>query len=332
MKLFTYAKVTESPEAAVKESGTVQNRQSSFIAGGTNLIDLMKGSILEPDHLVDITGLKLAEIKQLSNGRLLIGALARNTDAANHPVVRKSYPLLSRALLSGASPQLRNMATVGGNILQRTRCLYFYDTASKCNKRNPASGCDAIEGYNRMNAILGGSNNCIAVHPSDMCVALACLDAVVHVLGPDGERQIRFVDFHKVPGDTPQIETALKEHELITAVELPAQGFAKNWCYLKVRDRSSFAFALVSAAVTLQMDGSTIRSASIALGGVATKPWRAADAEQALKGKSATENNFKQAAELIMKSALARTHNEFKIELGKRTVVRALKIAAGMST
>jgi xanthine dehydrogenase YagS FAD-binding subunit len=327
MKIFTYSKAASTAAQAIEEA--TNKSDSAYIAGGTNLIDLMKDLVLTPSHLVDINGLNMASVIKLDGGGVRIGALVRNSDVANHPLIRENYPVLSRALLSGASPQLRNMATTGGNVLQRTRCSYFYDTASACNKRTPGSGCDAIDGFNRMHAILGGSTKCIAANPSDMNVALAALDANVFVSSGSGERKIRFVDFHKLPGNTPHIETVLEPHELITAIELPPVGFNKNWCYLKVRDRASYAFALVSAAVCLQMDGSKIKEARVALGGVGTKPWRASEVEKMLVGKTADEKLFKSVAEATMKSAKGYEHNKFKIEMGKRTIVRALKVAAG---
>ena len=326
MKMFTYSKASGTAAQAIAEAAGKSD--CAYIAGGTNLIDLMKDVVLTPEHLVDINSLDMASVTRLDGGGVRIGALARNSDVANHPLIRENYPVLSRALLSGASPQLRNMATTGGNVLQRTRCSYFYDTASACNKRTPGSGCDAIDGYNRMHAVLGGSTKCIAANPSDMNVALAALDANVFVSNGSGERKIRFVDFHKLPGNTPHIENALEPHELITAIELPAAGFNKNWCYLKVRDRASYAFALISAAVCLHMDGSKIKDARIALGGVGTKPWRAPELEKALVGKNADEKLFKSVAEMAMKNAKGYEYNKFKIELGKRTLTRALKVAA----
>ena len=252
----------------------------------------------------------------------------RNSDLAYNAIVERRYPMLSSALLAGASQQLRNMASVGGNLLQRTRCAYFYDIATSCNKRNPGTGCSAIGGVNRMNAILGTSEACIAVHPSDMCVALAALDAKVHVIGPHGEREIPFGDFHRLPGETPQHETDLRAGELVTAVELPAQGFAANYTYLKIRDRLSYAFALVSVAVGLELGGSTIKEARFALGGVAHKPWRRPEADATLRGKTADEIVFRQAADLAVRDAKGFGHNEFKIDLARRTIIRALLQAA----
>jgi len=328
MKLFTYSKAGATAESAIQEKA--QKSGAFYIAGGTNLIDLMKDDVVVPDHLVDITAVNCAQIEKLAGGGVKIGALMSNSDLANDTYIRTHYPVLSRALLSGASAQLRNMATVGGNLMQRTRCSYFYDVAGDCNKRKPGSGCPAIEGYNRMHSILGASGKCITAHPSDMCVALAALDATVHLAGPGGARKVKLVDFHKLPGNTPEVETVLEPHELIVAVELPAPvtAYGKNWCYLKVRDRASYAFALVSAAACLEIEGGKIKSARLALGGVAPKPWRAADAEKLMLGKAADEKTFKAVADAVMKPAKGYEHNKFKIELGKRTIVRALKVAA----
>jgi xanthine dehydrogenase YagS FAD-binding subunit len=300
------------------------------IGGGTNLVDLMKIHVQNPALLVDINGLPLSEIQEVDGG-LRIGALVRNSDLAYHPLVRERYPVLSEALLSGASPQLRNLATVGGNILQRTRCSYFRDTSQPCNKREPGSGCAALEGYNRMHAVLGGSEKCIAANPSDMNVALAALDATVHVLGPKGERKVSFGDFHLLPGSHPERETVLQPGELITHVTLPASRFAARSRYLKVRDRAAFSFALASAAVAIELDGKIIKDARIALGGVGTKPWRSPEAEKALIGQPADEVRFKAAAAAAMKGSKPRAHNAFKIELARRTLVRALSLAAGIA-
>ena len=301
---------------------------AKFVAGGTNLVDLMKMDVERPAKLVDLTRLPLDKVEETAGGGLRIGALVRNSDLAYHPVVERRYPMLSSALLAGASQQLRNMASVGGNLLQRTRCAYFYDIATACNKREPDSGCSAIGGLNRMNGILGTSEACIAVHPSDMCVALAVLEAKVHVTGSRGEREIPFADFHRLPGDTPQHETNLGADELITSIELPPRGFATNYTYLKIRDRLSYAFALVSVAVGLELDGGTIREARFALGGVAHKPWRKADAEAALRGKAANGAAFAQAADIVLCDAKGFGHNTFKIDLARRTIVRALSQAA----
>jgi xanthine dehydrogenase YagS FAD-binding subunit len=276
----------------------------------------------------NINRLPLAEIQPAPGGGLRLGALATNTDVAYHPDVERRYPLLSKAILAGASPQLRNMATVGGNLMQRTRCYYFYDTATPCNKRTPGAGCSALHGFNRIHAILGTSEQCIAVHPSDMCVALAALEAVVRVTGPAGDRTIPFAEFHRLAGDTPHLDTNLGAAEIITAVDLPARGFADHHAYLKVRDRRSYAFALVSVAAALQMDGPAIQEARLALGGVARKPWRAPQAEALLHGQRATRDNFRRTAEALLRDAQGFGHNNFKVELAKRAVVRALSQAA----
>lgn len=322
MKPFTYLRVTES-RAAIQAA---TSNQTKFIAGGTNLLDLMKEGIEQPDRLVDITRIKLAQIEPQGNG-VRIGALAKNSDTANHPLIRTRYPLLSQALLAGASPQLRNMASAGGNLLQRTRCYYFYDTSLPCNKRQPGSGCAAIEGYNRIHAILGASDKCIATHPSDMCVALAALDAVVQVSGTKGDRSIPFSEFHRLPGDTPQVDTVLQPGELITAVDLPNSQFAERSHYLKVRDRTSYAFAVVSVASALDINDGTIRNARMALGGVAHKPWRSPEAEKILTGAKPNEQTFRAAADAALMGAKGYKHNAFKVELAKRAIVRSLTIA-----
>jgi xanthine dehydrogenase YagS FAD-binding subunit len=321
MKPFTYLRVTESGTAI--QAAT--SNQTKFIAGGTNLLDLMQEGIEQPDRLVDITRIKLAQIESIAGG-VRIGALAKNSDTANHPLIRTRYPLLSQALLAGASPQLRNMASMGGNLLQRTRCYYFTTTNMPCNKRQPGSGCAAIAGYNRIHAILGTSENCIATHPSDMCVALAALDAVVRVSSANGERTIPFSEFHRLPGNTPQIETVLQPGELITAVDLPASPFADRSHYLKVRDRTSYAFAVVSVASALEIDNGTIRNARIALGGVAHKPWRSIEAEKILVGAKPNEQTFRAAADAALKGAKGYKDNAFKVELAKRSIVRSLTI------
>ena len=302
--------------------------KAKFIAGGTNLIDLMKEDVERPTRLIDITHLPLKGIEETPEGGLRIGALVPNSDLAYHPVVESRYPLLASAILAGASQQLRNMASTGGNLLQRTRCYYFYDTATPCNKREPGSGCSAIKGLNRQHAILGTSDACIATHPSDMCVALAALEAKVHVTGPGGDRVIAFVDFHRLPGNTPQLDTNLHPNEIITAVELPAQGFEKNYTYLKLRDRLSYAFALVSVATALELEGGTVKDARLALGGVAHKPWRDPAAEAALRGQAANEVTFRHAADLLLRAAKGFTHNAFKIDLARRAIMRALSQAA----
>ena len=308
-----------------------QQPGAMFIGGGTNLLDLMKGDVERPQRLVDITHIGgLDHITELPDGGLRIGALVRNSDCANHALVRQRYPLLSQALLAGASPQLRNMATVGGNLLQRTRCPYFTDTAFEhCNKRMPGSGCGARDGYQRMHAILGASEACIAVNPSDMSVALAALEAGVQVAGPRGERRIALADFHRLPGATPQIDTTLLPGEMIVAVDLPASPFARHAHYLKVRDRASYAFALVSVAAALEMDGDgrTVRQARVALGGVAHKPWRVAAAEALLVGQPLSDARSRQAAALLVAGAQARDDNRYKIEMAQRAVVRALRNA-----
>jgi xanthine dehydrogenase YagS FAD-binding subunit len=301
---------------------------AKFVAGGTNLIDLMKMDVERPAKLIDVTRLPLDTVEETAEGGLRVGALVRNTDLAYHPLIERRYPVLASALMAGASQQLRNMASVGGNLLQRTRCAYFYDIATPCNKRAPGSGCSAVDGLNRMNAILGTSEACIAVHPSDMCVALAMLEARVRVTGSRGERIIAFSDFHRLAGDTPQRDTNLEPDELVTSVELPAQGFATNYTYLKIRDRLSYAFALVSVAVGLELEGGTIKDGRFALGGVAHKPWRNAEAEAALRGRAPDEAAFTQAADLVLREATGFGHNTFKIDLARRAIVRALSQAA----
>jgi xanthine dehydrogenase YagS FAD-binding subunit len=305
-----------------------QQPGARFIGGGTNLLDLMKGGVETPQRLIDVSRLPLAAITELPQGGVRIGALARNSDTANHALIRQRYPLLTQAFLSGASPQLRNMATVGGNLMQRTRCYYFYDTAfDMCNKRMPGSGCAAKEGYNRIHAILGASEQCIATNPSDMNVALAALDAVVRVRGADGERAIPIADFHTLPGDTPQRDTTLRPGELILGIDLPPPVFADHAHYLKVRDRASYAFALVSVAAALQMDNGVVRQARIALGGVAHKPWRATEAEAMLVGKPLDDVLLRQCAAKALAGARAYEHNGFKITLAQRAITRALRTA-----
>lgn len=328
MHPFKLTKVTDSNAAIAALSA---GKNAKLIGGGTNLVDLMKMYVETPDEVIDIKTLPLKKIESLPNGGVRIGALVSNTDLAYHPLVSKQYPVLSQALLSGASAQLRNMATVGGNLLQRTRCPYFFNVSFPCNKRLPGSGCSAINGYNRMHAVLGTSNQCIATHPSDMCVAMVALDAVIHVQGSKGERTIPITDFHLLPGDTPQKETVLEQGDLITAVELPPSPFATTSHYLKVRDRASYEFALTSAAVALDVSDGTIRSARIALGGVGTKPWRATAAEKALTGAKNSVQTYQAAADAVMKEAKPYTYNAFKIELAKRTLVRALSTVGGVS-
>jgi xanthine dehydrogenase YagS FAD-binding subunit len=318
---LTYARAVDV-EDAVRRAADGQGR---YLGGGTNLVDLMRETVETPSALVDVTGLS-REIAPTAGGGLMIGAAARNTAVAEHQAVRSGYPMLARAIVAGASAQIRNMATVGGNLLQRTRCTYFYDTdGSRCNKRAPGEGCDAIEGFNRYHAILGASPACVATHPSDMCVALAALDAVVHLSGAAGERTVEVCDLHRLPDDRPDIETVLEPGELITAVELPAPNPAERSAYRKVRDRSSYAFALVSVAAALEFDGDTIPNARVALGGVAPKPWRARRAEEALRGRPATEATFASAAEAELADARPLAGNSFKVELARRTIVAVLQ-------
>ncbi len=322
---FHYARAADVGDAVRQIAA---DPAAKFIAGGTNLIDLMKENVERPSRLIDISRLPLNRVEESRNGGVRIGALVPNSDLAYHPLIAERYPLLGSAILAGASAQLRNMASTGGNLLQRTRCYYFYDTATPCNKRAPGSGCSAIDGLNRIHAILGTSDACIATHPSDMCVALAALDAAVHVAGPAGERTIAFADFHRLPGDEPQRDTTLRPDEIVTAVELPAKGFAKHYTYLKIRDRLSYAFALVSVAAALELDGDTITEARLALGGVAHKPWRNAEAEAALRGQPARRETFARAAEIVLREARGFRHNAFKIELARRAIPRALTQAA----
>jgi xanthine dehydrogenase YagS FAD-binding subunit len=322
---FQYMRASDVADAVQQIAA---DPRAKFIAGGTNLIDLMKQDVERPTRLVDISRLPLRNVEETAEGGLRIGALVPNSDLAYHPLIERRYPLLSSAILAGASQQLRNMASTGGNLLQRTRCFYFYDTVTPCNKREPGSGCSAINGVNRINAILGSSESCIATHPSDMCVALAALEAKVHVAGPAGERVIAFDDFHRLPGNTPQLDTNLHPNEIITAIELPAQGFARNYSYLKIRDRLSYAFALVSVAAALELEGDTIRQARLALGGVAHKPWRDTAAEAALRGHAANRTTFRHAADLLLRDARGFAHNAFKIDLARRAIMRTLAQAA----
>ncbi|MDB5136466.1 MAG: xanthine dehydrogenase YagS FAD-binding subunit [Mucilaginibacter sp.] len=308
---------------AINKPGT------KIIAGGTNLVDLMKRGVTAPDKLVDINHLPLKSIASTKTG-LHIGALALNSVVSENSLVIEKQPLLSMALKAGASPQLRNMATVGGNMMQRTRCTYFYDITMPCNKREPGSGCGAMEGYNRMHAIFGASQQCIAVHPSDMCVGLAALDAVVVIAGRRGERRIPFTEFHRLPEDHPEMDNHLAKDELIIAVEIPDNNFAKNSYYLKVRDRQSYAFALVSVAAALDISNGVIKQARLAMGGVAHKPWRLLDAEKALIGKTVSEESFKQAALIAMQGAKAYEYNSFKLKLAPATITEALKHASGL--
>jgi xanthine dehydrogenase YagS FAD-binding subunit len=322
---FQYSRATDVADAVRQMAA---DPTAKFIAGGTNLIDLMKENVERPSRLVDISRLPLKTIEATADGGVRIGALVPNSDLAYHPLIEQRYPILRSAILAGASQQLRNMASTGGNLLQRTRCYYFYDTATPCNKREPGTGCPAIKGLNRIHAILGASEACIATHPSDMCVALAALEATVHVTGSAGERKIAFSDFHRLPGNTPQRDTNLDRDEIVTSVELPAQGFATHYTYLKLRDRLSYAFALVSVAVALRLDSGTIKEARLVLGGVAHKPWRDTAAEAALHGKAADRDTFSQAADLLLRDAKGYAHNSFKINLAQRAIVRALTQAA----
>jgi xanthine dehydrogenase YagS FAD-binding subunit len=327
METFNYVKAPSVDKALASA------QQGKFIAGGTTLVDLMKLSVETPKTLVDINLLPLDKIEKLPDGGLRIGAIVRNSDLAWNDEVKKSYPVLSEALLSGASPQLRNMATTGGNLLQRTRCVYFREPSAGtpggygCNKRTPGSGCAAMEGFNRMHAVLGTSEKCIATHPSDMCVAMAALEAVIHVEGPKGKRTIPFAEFHKLPGDTPQIENALEPGDLITYVDLPKPIAGAKSTYLKLRDRASYEFALASAAVIARVEGGHIRYIRVAMGGIGTKPWRSHEAEAALMGRAANEATFKAAAQAALAKARPQKDNAFKVELAKRCLVRSLKTA-----
>jgi xanthine dehydrogenase YagS FAD-binding subunit len=325
MTPFHYARASDVADAVRLMAA---DPAAKFIAGGTNLIDLMKYDVEHPARLIDISQLPLKNVEETSGGGLLIGALVPNSDLAYHPLIEQRYPLLASAILAGASQQLRNMASTGGNLLQRTRCFYFYDAVTPCNKRQPGSGCSAINGVNRINAVLGTSEACIATHPSDMCVALAALEAKVHVTGPGGARIIAFADFHRLPGDTPQRDTNLEPNEIITAIELPPKGFNANYSYLKIRDRLSYAFALVSVAAALELEGDTIKEARLALGGVAHKPWRDPAAEAALRGQRADQAAFARAADVMLRDAKGYAHNSFKIGLARRAVLRTLAQAA----
>lgn len=322
MHPFTFTKVTEA-EAAITASRNTAN--SKYIGGGTNIIDLMRLNIEKPAHLIDISGLELKKIEVLENGNVRIGALVRNSDLAYDATISTRYPLLSKALLSGASPQVRNMATTGGNLLQRTKCWYFHDSDMPCNKREPGSGCSAIIGYNRDHAILGTSEKCIATHPSDMCVALAALDAVIHVQGETGVRTIPFSEFHTLPGDTPEKENTLLKDELVIYIELPDLPFVVNSTYLKTGDRSPYDFAIASAAVALDVNDGIIKAARLALGGVGTKPWHAVNAEQWLTGKPNITAVYKEAADIALANASAFKYNTFKIALAKQIIIRALQ-------
>ncbi len=324
MQAFQYKKAPDVRSAMAESTAP----HASFVAGGTTLIDLMKLNVMRPSMLVDINLLPLDKVEKLPAGGLRVGAMVRNSDLAHNDLVQQQYPVLSQALLSGASPQLRNMATTGGNLLQRTRCAYFRDTAYACNKRAPGTGCSALDGFNRMHAVLGVSEHCIATHPSDMAVAMMALEAVVHIQGAKGERTVPLNEFYYVPGSTPDRENVLAHGELITHVTLPPLASGTRSHYLKRRDRASYEFALASAAVVMQLQGNSIQRVRIALGGVGTKPWRSKEAEQALEGKEASEENFRAAAEAALHDAKPHRDNGFKIELAKRTLTRTLKVVS----
>jgi xanthine dehydrogenase YagS FAD-binding subunit len=324
---FNYVRVS-TPKAAV--DAVSKDGSAQWIAGGTNLVDLMKKGVMVPQKLIDISNLPLKEIKK-EDGKIIIGAMALNSDVADNELIQNEQPLLSRALQAGASQQLRNMATIGGNMMQRTRCPYFYNTDLPCNKRQPGTGCGALKGFNRMHAIFGASDKCIAVHPSDMCIALVALDAMVLVTGPKGDRRIPFQNFHRLPGDIPQKDNTLEIGELITGVEIPDNAFRNHVHYLKVRDRTSYAFALVSVAAAVDMRGNTISDVRLAMGGVAHKPWRLTDAETFLKGKAASDAVFREAALIAMRGAKGYGQNNFKLKLAPNTLVEALKAATGKS-
>jgi len=324
MNRFTFTKASDVDTAVREKAGAAVK----FIAGGTNLLDLMKYNVERPDRLVDITKLAMRQIADAPDGGLRIGALVTNATCAYDERVAQRYPLLVNAILSGASPQLRNAATTGGNLMQRTRCYYFYDVGTPCNKREPGTGCPAVSGVNRIHAILGTSEQCIATHPSDMCVGLAALEATINVQGPSVARTIPIAEFHRLPGDHPEIDTTLKPDEIITSVDLPDEDFTEHFTYLKLRDRASYAFALVSVAVGLQMDGGRIAKARLALGGVAHKPWRDPEAETLLHGREPSHEAFAAVADKILAGAKPRAQNAFKIPLAKRAIVRALRQAA----
>jgi xanthine dehydrogenase YagS FAD-binding subunit len=330
MRTFEF-KRPENPASAVAAAAQAKTAQQGadirFLAGGTTLVDLMKLEVETPERLLDINRLPFDQIEELPNGGLKIGATVRNSDLAHHPRVQRDYAVLSQALLSGASAQLRNLATTAGNLLQRTRCMYFRDTAMPCNKREPGTGCSAITGSNRTLAVLGTSENCIATNPSDMCVAMAALEATIHVQGAKGSRAIAFGDFHLLPGKTPERETVLEPGDLVTHVTLPLPKSGSKQVYLKLRDRASYEFALASAAVVVTMAGGNVAQARVALGGVGTKPWRSPEAEAALAGKPATAANFRKAAEAALDNAKPQSENGFKIELAKRCLSHALEMA-----
>ncbi|REA64012.1 xanthine dehydrogenase family protein subunit M [Dyadobacter luteus] len=330
MNNFTYSKASTVQDAVNRVQ---QGPEAKFVAGGTNLIDLMKYHVITTDALIDVNHVEgYHAIEARGEGGIRLGAFMTNAKTAYHPIIEQQYPLLSRAILAGASAQIRNMATNGGNLLQRTRCYYFYDVNTPCNKREPGSGCSAIGGYNRIMAILGASESCIAVFPSDMCVALAALEAKVNISGPHGDRSLAFTDFHRLPGNTPDIDNNLSHGEIITSIDLPSKGFSDNYSYLKLRDRNSYAFALVSVATALELEDGIVRESRIALGGVAHKPWRSAEGEAFLQGKEATKENFTRVAEIILTGAAGYQYNSFKIELAKRAIVRNCMMALNPET
>jgi xanthine dehydrogenase YagS FAD-binding subunit len=330
MNNVSYSRATNVNDAVNK---VTNHAGAAYLAGGTNIVDLLKYFITSADELVDVTRIpEHHEIIENQDGGIRLGAFATNADTAYNTIIEQRYPLLNKAILAGASPQIRNMATNGGNLLQRTRCYYFYDVSSPCNKREPGSGCSAIGGYNRIMAIMGTSEHCIAVFPSDMCIALAALDAVVNISGPAGDRSLPFADFHRLPGDTPQLDNNLLHGEIITSIDLPAKGFEKNYSYLKIRDRNSYAFALVSVATGLELDGDVIKEARIALGGLAHKPWRVTAAEDYLIGKTATRDNFAVAADIILEGAVPYEYNSYKIALAKKAIIRNCIMALNPET
>ena len=326
MRPLTYERATDPAAAVALVAG---NPRAAYLAGGTNLVDHLKLGVAAPDVLVDVSRLPLDDVEALDDGGLRVGAAVRNSDLAAHPVVRRSYPVLAQALLAGASGQIRNAATTAGNLLQRTRCVYFQDVTTPCNKRDPGSGCSALEGFSRSHAVLGASDRCVATHPSDLAVALAALDATVVVLGPAGERRVPMADLHRLPGDEPERDTTLRHGDLVTAVEVPALPFARRSAYRKVRDRASYAFALVSVAAALDVEDGTVRDVRLALGGVAHKPWRASVAEERLRGGPATEEAFRAAATAELEAARPLPGNGFKVPLARNTVTATLRDLAG---
>jgi xanthine dehydrogenase YagS FAD-binding subunit len=324
-----FAFITVTGEQAARQAAA--HPDTRYLAGGTTLIDLMKLNVERPSTVIDINTVPLTAIDELPDGSVRVGAMVRNSDMAHHPLLRERYPLVSQAILAGASGQIRNMATTAGNLLQRTRCYYFRDTTMPCNKREPGTGCGALDGCNRIHAVLGTSEHCIATHPSDLCVALAAVDATVRVVGAHGARAIPFGEFHLLPEEHPERETTLEPGELIVAVDLPPLPFARRSVYVKVRDRASYAFALASAGVALDLSDGVIRQARVALGGIATRPWRAHEAELVLEGREANVEMYRQAADVALAAAIPRKHNAFKIELARRTLIRALSRAEALS-